>query len=133
AKKAIGPAAAGVLTTQSYLSAYTGVMYRNWAGQLLRGMAGLTLAPVTVIPAGQDASREGLAANPVCAGCHVHPVHGVDFAAAFHDCHDVNGLPIAGCTQTDRSFLGQTGRTLPDLGKILSSSVEWRATMIQTF
>lgn len=129
-----GPAAAGVLSTQAFLSAYTGLENRNWAGRILRGMLGIFLAPVSNVPEGTDSSKAGLAANPACAGCHVNPLYGVDYAASFHDCFDTQGLPIAGCQrQTDSQFLGQTGRTLPDLGRILAGSVEWRATTIQTF
>jgi hypothetical protein len=97
-------------------------------------MTGIVLMPITVVPANVDSSRDGLAANPACAGCHAHPIYGVDHVAPFRDCYDTAGLPIAGCVQgVDHAFLGQTGRTLPDLGKILASSVEWRARMIQGF
>ena len=127
-----GADAAGVLSTQNYLSAYSGIQNRNWAGRLLRGMTGVVLMQVTVVPIGTDSSREGLASNPACAGCHAHPIYGVDHVAPFRDCYDASGLAIPGCTQQrDLSFLGATGRTLPDLGKILAGSVEWRARMIQ--
>lgn len=125
--------AAGILTTQAFLSAYTGNRNRNWSGHLLSSLTGIVLVPVQEVPPGVDASREGLAAIPACAGCHVNPVYGVDFLAAFHDCHDDKGLPIAGCALQEKQFLGKTGKSLPDLGKILSDSVEWRATAIQTF
>ncbi len=133
-KKPIGPAAAGVLSTQTYLSSYTGLENRNWAGQVLRGLAGVVLVPVSEVPDDIDSSKAGLAANPACAGCHVNPIYGVDYAASFHDCYDDKGLPVAGCVrQSDSQLLGQTGRTLADLGRILAESVEWRAAMIQTF
>lgn len=132
--KAAGPAnAAGVLTTQSYLSAFTGIENRNWARHILSGMTGILLQPVSDVPAGIDASREGLAANPACSNCHTNPIYGVDHAASFHDCYDKSGVAIASCTPKQTSFLGQNGTTIPDLGKILTNSVEWRATMIQTF
>lgn len=134
AKKSVGPTAAGILSTQTYLSAYTGLENRNWGGQIIKGLAGIVLAPISEVPEGIDTSKSGLAGNPVCAGCHVNPLYGVDYAASFHDCYDDKGLPIAGCArQSDSQLLGQTGRTLADLGKILAGSIEWRATMIQTF
>jgi hypothetical protein len=130
----LGPDAAGVLTTQNYLSAYSGIQNRNWAGHVLKGMAGVVLMPITAIPAGTDSSRDGLAANPLCAGCHVHPIYGVDHVGPFRDCYDKAGIAIPGCTlDKTQSFLGQTGKTIPDLGKILAGSVEWRARMIQGF
>jgi len=133
-KKTAGPGAAGVLSTQAYLSAYTGLENRNWAGRLLRVLTGTVLVPVSSVPEGVDSSKTGLASNPACAGCHANPIYGVDFAASFHDCYDNKGLPISGCVrQTDSTFLGQTGRTLADLGKILAGSVEWRSAMIQSF
>lgn len=133
AKKTLGPSAAGILSTQTYLSAYGGLENRNWGGQIIRGLAGIVLVPVSEIPEGIDSSKAGLAANPVCAGCHVNPLYGIDYAASFHDCYDDQGLPIPGCSrQSDSQLLGQTGRTLADLGKILAGSAEWRATMIQT-
>jgi hypothetical protein len=133
-KKAAGADAAGVLSTQAYLSAYSGLENRNWAGRLLRVLMGTVLVPVTEVPEGIDSSKTGLASNPACAGCHTNPIYGVDYAAAFHDCYDNKGLPIAGCVrQTDSLFLGQSGRSLADLGKILAASPEWRAAMIQAF
>jgi hypothetical protein len=133
-KAPAGSDAAGVLSTQNYLSAYSGIANRNWAGRLLRGLTGVVLMQITVVPQGTDSSRDGLAANPACAGCHAHPIYGVDHVAAFRDCYDKTGLAIPGCTQDKPlSFLGETGETLPDLGKILAGSVEWRARMIQGF
>lgn len=133
-RKTAGPDAAGVLSTQAYLSAYSGLENRNWAGRLLRVLMGTVLVPVTEVPEGIDSSKTGLASNPACAGCHANPIYGVDYAAAFHDCYDNKGLPIAGCVrQNDSLFLGQTGRSLADLGKILAASPEWRAAMIQAF
>lgn len=126
--------AAGVLTTRSYLSAYTGAEFRNWSGQVLKGLAGIVLIPVTEIPADIDASPAGLAANPACAGCHTNPVSGVDNVASFHECYDNDGLPVAKCTPSGtKSFLGQQGATISDLGRILADSVEWRAKAIQDF
>jgi hypothetical protein len=130
----LGADAAGILTTQNYMSAYSGVQNRNWAGQLLRGMAGIVLMAVSTVPPGTDASRSGIAANPACAGCHTNPIYGVDHAAAFRDCYDTSGLRIAGCAQANvLEFLGESGQTMPDLGRILAGSVEWRAKMIQSF
>lgn len=125
--------ASGVLTTQSYLSAYTGIENRNWSGQVLRGLAGVVLTPVSEVPPGTDASRGGLASNPACSSCHTNPLYGVDNVASFHDCYDDQGLPIAGCSNGSTSFLGKPGSTITDLGKILAESVEWRAQAIQSF
>lgn len=125
--------ASGILTTQTYLSAYTGIEYRNWSGQVLKGLAGIVLTPVSEIPPGTDASRGGLANNPACAGCHTSPLYGVDHVASFHDCYDDQGLAVAGCTPGSTTFLGQTGSTITDLGQILAQSVEWRAQAIQSF
>lgn len=125
--------ASGILTTQTYLSAYTGNEFRNWAGQVIKGLAGTVLIPVSEVPDGVDSSRNGLASTPACAGCHTNPLHGVDKVAAFHDCYSVAGLPIAGCTPTQTTFLGKAGAAITDLGRILADSVEWRAASIQDF
>lgn len=125
--------ASGILTTQTYLSAYTGIEYRNWSGQVLKGLAGIVLTPISEIPPGTDATRGGLANNPACAGCHTNPLYGVDNVASFHDCYDDKGLPVAGCTNTATSFLGKPGSTIADLGKILAESAEWRAQAVQSF
>lgn len=125
--------AAGILTTQTYMSAYTGIEFRNWSGQVLKGLAGIFLTPVSEIPPGIDATRGGLASNPACAGCHTDPLHGVDNVASFHDCYDEKGLPIATCTPGTTMFLGKSGSTITDLGQILAESVEWRAQAIQNF
>lgn len=125
--------ASGILTTQTYLSAYSGIEYRNWSGQVLKGLAGIFLTPVSEIPPGTDATRNGLAGNPVCASCHTDPLHGVDHVAAFHDCYDDAGLPVASCTPSTTTFLGKDGTTIADLGQILAQSVEWRAQAIQSF
>lgn len=124
---------AGVLSTQTYLSAYSGIENRNWAGQLLTGLTGVLLMAISEIPEGIDSSPSGLAANPACAGCHANPLHGVDYVAAFHSCYDVKGLFIEGCVPKETEFLGKKGTTLADLGAILASSPEWRAETIQSF
>ena len=126
--------AAGVLTTQSYLSAYAGADFRNWSGHLIKGLAGIALTPVSEVPADiVDSSPEGLAGQPACAGCHTNPLTGVDNVASFHRCYGNNGLPVAGCTPKETTFLGKSGSTLADLGRILADSVEWRASSIQDF
>lgn len=126
--------ASGILTTQTYLSAYSGIEFRNWSGQVLKGLAGIVLQPVSEIPVGVDASRGGLASNPACASCHVSPLYGVDNVASFHDCYDDKGLPIAGCTPgAPKTFLGKSGASITELGQILAESVEWRAQAVQTF
>lgn len=125
--------ASGVLTTQSYMSAFTGLEYRNWAGHVLKGLAGIELTAVSDLPTGVDSSRGGLAANPACAGCHANPLYGVDNVASFHDCYDDKGLPVAGCTPPgSTTFLGQSGASITDLGRILADSVEWRAQAVQS-
>lgn len=125
--------ASGVLTTQSYLSAYTGIEFRNWSGHLLKGLAGIVLTPISEIPAGVDSSPGGLASNPACAGCHTNPLYGVDNVASFHSCYDDKGLAVPGCTGGTTMFLGKTGSTIADLGRILAESPEWRAQAIQSF
>ena len=126
------PDAAGVLSTRAFLSSYRGLEWRGWASMVLRRFADVTLAPVTV--SGEvDASREGLAANPVCAGCHQHPVYGLDKVGIFRDCYDREGHPIDGCTPVPTTFLGKSGATLPDLGRILAESQEWRSAMVRFF
>lgn len=126
--------ASGILTTRSYLSAYSGSRFRNWSGHVLRGLAGIALTPISGVPPGIDDSRSGIAAAPACAGCHANPLSGVDNVASFHDCFDAKGLPVAGCTPSgSTSFLGKAGSTIADLGRILAESVEWRARAVQTF
>lgn len=124
--------ASGILTTQSYLSAYAGVEFRNWSGQVLKGLAGIVLIPVTEVPPNIDSSPAGLAANPACAGCHTSPLYGVDHVASFHSCYGTDGLP-EDCTPASTTFLGKTGSTITDLGQILAGSVEFRAKAIQDF
>lgn len=125
--------AAGILTTPYYLGSVTGSLRRNWAGRFERQFAGIVLVPVTLEPGEEvDSSREGLAGNPKCAGCHVHPVHGIDSLALFAECYDGPNR-IAGCTDPEGAFLLQTGQGLVDLGQITASTNEFKSTSINFF
>ena len=55
----LGPEAAGVLTTPNYMSAYSGIENRNWAGRLLRGMTGVVLTANSAVPPGTDEPPSG--------------------------------------------------------------------------
>lgn len=126
--------AAGILSTRYSLQSTVGSFRRNWAARFERQFAGITLAAVT-IPAGEmpDVSPDGLAGNPACAGCHVHPVYGIDDLARFAQCYGEDGLRIAGCTDPEASFLLQTGRGLPDLGRIAAGTNEFKSQSIDFF
>jgi hypothetical protein len=126
--------AAGILTTKYSLQSTVGSFRRNWAGRLERQFAGITLVAVT-IPAGStiDVSPDGLAANPDCAGCHVHPVYGIDHLAKFAECYDDAGARIAGCEDPEASFLLQSGRGLVDLGRITAATNEFKSQSIDFF
>lgn len=132
ARQPAGPDAAGVLSTAYYMSAYQGLENRQWAGHLIKTLAGIRLAIVSDVPQGQDVSAAGLAANPACAGCHVHPVYGIDPLAQYRACYGADGRRVVGCA-TSASFLGKEGSGLPDLGATLADSEEWRASTIQMF
>lgn len=126
--------AAGILSTEYYLASTVGSLRRNWAGRFERQFAGITLVAVTLDPAEEvDVSRDGLANNPACAGCHVHPVHGIDSLALFADCYDDTGARIEGCTDPEASFLLETGRGLPDLGSITAASNEFESQSVNFF
>jgi hypothetical protein len=126
--------AAGILTTKYSLQSTVGSFRRNWAGRLERQFAGITLVAVT-IPAGStiDVTPDGLASNPDCAGCHVHPVYGIDALARFAQCYDETGARIAGCEDPDASFLLQSGRGLVDLGRITAATNEFKSQSIDFF
>lgn len=125
--------AAGILTTPYYLGSVTGSLRRNWAGRFERQFAGIVLTPVTLEPGvAVDQSRDGLANNPACAGCHVHPVHGIDSLALFADCYDGPNR-IDGCVDPEGGFLLQTGHGLVDLGQITASTNEFKSASIDFF
>jgi hypothetical protein len=125
--------AAGILTTPYYLGSVTGSLRRNWAGRFERQFAGIVLTPVTLEPGvAVDQSRDGLASNPACAGCHVHPVHGIDSLALFAECYD-GPARIDGCVDPEGAFLMQTGAGLVDLGQITASTNEFKSTSINFF
>jgi len=126
--------AAGILSTRYGLQSTVGSFRRNWAGRFERQFAGITLVAVT-LPLDQmiDVSPDGLAGNAACAGCHVHPTYGIDSLARFAQCYDDHGDRIADCTDPDASFLLQTGRGLPDLGRIAASTNEFKSQAINFF
>jgi hypothetical protein len=126
--------AAGIITTKYSLQSTVGSFRRNWAGRFERQFAGITLVAVT-IPAGStiDVTPDGLASNPDCAGCHVHPVYGIDDLAKFVKCYDDAGDRIAGCEDPEASFLLQKGRGLVDLGRITASTNEFKSQAIDFF
>ncbi len=124
---------AGVIFTRIFLSSFQGLHWRSFAANVLRKLADVRLIPSTVVPEGQDPSRAGLAANPVCASCHIHPVFGIDPLAVLHDCFDGGGFPIAGCKKLPTRFLGQPVSTLTDLGQVLAGSEEFRASTIRFY
>lgn len=126
--------AAGILSTNHYLTATVGSMRRNWAGRFERQFAGITLAAVTLDPSEEvDVSLEGLASNPACAGCHAHPVHGIDSLALFASCYADDGTRIPGCTDPESSFLLETGAGLADLGRITANSNEFKSQSVNFF
>jgi hypothetical protein len=125
--------AAGILSTPYYLGSVTGSLRRNWAGRFERQFAGIVLESVTLAPGeAVDQSRDGLAGNPACAGCHVHPVHGIDSLALFAECYD-GPERIAGCDDPEASFLLESGRGLVDLGRITAATNEFKSTSINFF
>ncbi len=126
--------AAGILSTGYSLQSTVGSFRRNWAGRFERQFAGITLIAVTLPPGDtSDVSPDGLANNPDCAGCHVHPTYGIDSLAKFAECYDDNGARIAGCTDPEASFLLETGRGLPDLGRITAGTNEFKSQSVNFF
>jgi hypothetical protein len=126
--------AAGILSTKYSLQSTVGSFRRNWAGRLERQFAGITLVAVT-IPAGStiDVTPDGLASNPDCAGCHVHPVYGIDALARFAQCYDETGERIAGCEDPEASFLLQSGRGLVVLRRLTAATNEFKSQSIDFF
>src|SRR5204863_9619727 len=113
--------AAGVIATPHYLSAFVGRYRRSWAGRFLKEWAGIRLTPVTLAPDDtRDLSPSSLTADPVRAGCHADPVHGVDYLASFAFCWDEHGDFAAGCVEPSASFLTVSGTGLAALGTLVA-------------
>ena len=126
--------AAGILSTRYSLQSTVGSFRRNWAGRFERQFVGITLVAVTLPPGDMtDVSPDGLASNPNCAGCHVHPTYGIDSLAKFAACYDDTGARIAGCVDPDATFLLQAGRGLGDLGRITASTNEFKSQTVDFF
>ena len=126
--------AAGIISTKYSLQSTVGSFRRNWAGRFERQFAGITLVAVTLPPGEMtDVSPVGLASNPNCAGCHVHPTYGIDSVAKFAACYDDAGARMPGCEDPEGSFLMMTGRGLPDLGRITAYTNEFKSQSINFF
>ncbi len=129
-----GKPAAGVLSTRHYMSSSLGLLRRNWAGRFERQWTGIALQAISIPPnTPLDTSREGLANNVVCAGCHIHPLYGIDALAKFVDCWKDDGSYDNTCTPPPTEFLTIKGQGLPDLGKATVSTNEWKAQMVSYF
>lgn len=129
----VGRPAAGVLSTPHYMSSARGLYRRVWAGRFERQWTGIVLTAVSIPPGPIDLSPGGLANNPSCAGCHVHPVYGIDALARFADCYRDDGTYDGACTPGDGKFLLQAGAGLPGLGKLMVASKEWKAQTVNFF
>ncbi|HUS28873.1 MAG TPA: hypothetical protein VMZ53_10190 [Kofleriaceae bacterium] len=126
--------AAGIISTKYSLQSTVGSFRRNWAGRFERQFAGITLVAVTLPPGDMtDVTPDGLAGNPNCAGCHVHPTYGIDRLAKFAACYDDDGARKAGCEDPEASFLLQTGHGLADLGRIAAYTNEFKSQSINFF
>ena len=129
-----GRPAAGVLSTPHYMTSALGLYRRNWAGRYERQWTGIVLSAVT-LPEGTalDVSRDGIAANPACAGCHVHPVYGIDGLAKFVDCWKDDGSYDGSCVAPTGRFLDRQGAGLIALAQLTAESPEWKAQMVTWF
>lgn len=126
----VGHPAAGVLSTRHYMSSAGGLYRRVWAGRFERQWTGIALTAASIPPGPIDLSRDGIANNPACAGCHVHPVYGIDALARFADCWKEDGTYDATCTNPQAGFLARTGKGLPELGRLMVESKEWKAQTV---
>jgi len=127
---------AGVLTTQHYMSAYTGSFRRNWAGHFLKEWAGILLEPVTLPPEDEarDLSPDSLLTDPACSFCHANETFGVDFLAAFSQCYDEQGVYTPDCTEDNSgTFLLESGAGIQELGQIVAASNEFKSTTVNLF
>ncbi len=126
--------AAGIISTKYSLQSTVGSFRRNWAGRFERQFVGITLVAVTLPPGDMsDVSPDGLAANPNCAGCHVHPTYGIDPLAKFAECYDETGARKAGCVDPESTFLLKTGAGLADLGRITANTNEFKSQGVNFF
>ena len=129
----VGGPAAGVLSTRHYMSSARGLYRRVWAGRFERQWTGIALTAASIPPGPLDISRDGLASNPACAGCHVHPVYGIDALARFADCWKEDGTYDGACTNPPAMFLTKAGQGLPELGKLMVASKEWKAQIVNFY
>ena len=127
--------AAGIVSTQHYMSAFVGGYRRNWAGHFLSQWGGIKLDAVSLPPEDEsrDLSPKSLLDDPACAGCHGSPIYGIDHLAAFARCYDETGTFIRGCSGANGSFLAEKGSGLQGLGLITSESNEFKAQTIHFF
>jgi len=129
----VGRPAAGVLSTRHYMSSAGGLLRRVWAGRFERQWTGIALTAASIPPGPIDLSRDGIANNPACAGCHVHPVYGIDQLARFADCWKDDGSYDGACTPPDSMFLTRAGKGLPALGQVMVESKEWKAQIVNFY
>ncbi len=129
----VGKPAAGVLSTRHYMSSARGLYRRVWAGRFERQWTGIALTATSIPPGTIDLTRDGLANNPACANCHVHPVFGIDALAKFADCWKDDGSYDGACTTPDAMFLSRPGKGLPALGQLMVGSKEWKAQIVNFY
>ncbi len=128
-----GPAA-GILSTQHYMSAFTGSFRRNWAGHFLKEWTPIVLTAVTLPDDDNtDLSPDSLMTNPLCEGCHASEIYGIDHLAPFAQCYDDSGLYVGDCVEPGGTFLTETGNDLASLGVIVTESKEYMATSVNFF
>ncbi|MBX7100018.1 MAG: hypothetical protein K1X89_20055 [Myxococcaceae bacterium] len=133
---ALGPEAAGVLTTPQYLTARVGILRRRWAANVIRQFLGIRLVAVNLPPdTNPDVSRKAVAANPACAGCHVNKFYGIDRVSAAADCFppELEGQRQQGCVETPSEVVGKPTNGLPSLGRAIADSHEFLATTTNFF
>lgn len=126
--------AAGVLSTAHYMSAYVGSLRRNWAGHFVKEWSGVRLAAISVPPDTDEAelSRDAIAANPACRGCHAQPPYGIDHLGVVADCFDMNGVYDGECSAAGE-FLNQPVTSMPELGQVTANSNEFLVSTVQFF
>lgn len=129
----VGKPAAGVLSTQHYMSSARGAYRRVWAGRFERQWTGIALTAASIPPGPLDLSPNGLANNPACANCHVHPVYGIDALARFADCWKEDGTYDGACATADAKFLMRDGKGLPALGALMVETNEWKAQVVNFY
>jgi hypothetical protein len=130
----VGRPAAGVLSTPHYMTSALGLLRRNWAGRFQRQWTGIVLKAVSIADGDPvDVTRDGLAANPECAGCHVHPIYGIDFLAKHVDCWKEDGSYDSACVEPEAKFLTVGAKGLTALAQTTVASREWKAQMVGFF